>query len=378
MKDKMTKAIHEIEQIKNKERSQYNKREVKINTDLNILDKWSSGEKQICEINHFSKNNIIKSELIKSRELYEHAFKTMAYSVSREQGENYKKEMKSMMEAYRYGVEAIQEKINNEKLNNKTSDIYDRRIEVINSIMEAQKNSYYDIQKNAAIAISEAKRVVDVQKNAMKTFSKINLDAINKPDDFLVEARKNAANKLNEYLIDGDIDANKFKLINNAKNASNKIIKEAMVNAEIKKASVKAINEINRALVSQKKAIKAMINLQKDTLNIREIAKKNIYNRTLDNKDNSPDPFLGGGDFVSRALLLELLDRLYSNEITIGEVVKELRVNCLKISQDEFGKITKTSRKTISDFENNAANISENKIKEIIKPFGLKLTLMPL
>lgn len=378
MKDKMTKAIREIEKIKNKERSEFHKFEEVINTEFNGINEWSRDANQDFMVNYNSKINSIKEELIKSRSLYEDAFKSVFLKVNRESNEKYKKEMKSMMEAYRIGFEAIQKKINNEHVGNEIISSYDRRMEMINSILEVQKDNYYKVQKNATIAIAEAKKVVDVQKNAMKIFSKMNLTAGNKSDDFLIEARRNAANKINEYLSDVEIGANKFKLINDAKNASNKMIKEAMINDEMKKESVKAVNEINRALASQKKAVKAMVDSQKDILNIKnKIAKKNISNRVIDGEINLGENFPGRNDLANEAFLLEALDRLYSNEISIGEVVKELRVNFLKISQDEFGKITNTSRKTISDFENNTGNISEKKIKNIIKPFGLKLTLMP-
>ncbi|WP_374445666.1 helix-turn-helix transcriptional regulator [Providencia sp.] len=63
--------------------------------------------------------------------------------------------------------------------------------------------------------------------------------------------------------------------------------------------------------------------------------------------------------------------------MSIGNTIKKLRVDILKINQEQFGKLVGISRKTISEIENDRGNLSADSLSAIMKPFNLRLTLLP-
>lgn len=75
--------------------------------------------------------------------------------------------------------------------------------------------------------------------------------------------------------------------------------------------------------------------------------------------------------------MLDILTALFLNKISIGNTIKKLRVNILKINQEQFGKLVGVSRKTISEIENDRGNLSADSLSAIMKPFNLRLTLLP-
>ncbi len=72
----------------------------------------------------------------------------------------------------------------------------------------------------------------------------------------------------------------------------------------------------------------------------------------------------------------EIVAQLTAGQLTQGQMLKKLRVEVLGFKQDEFAKIVKVSRKTLSDVENDKGNYSVNTINQIFRPFGLKLGLV--
>ncbi|WP_369309585.1 helix-turn-helix transcriptional regulator [Providencia rettgeri] len=75
--------------------------------------------------------------------------------------------------------------------------------------------------------------------------------------------------------------------------------------------------------------------------------------------------------------LLKVSRDLFLNNITIGNAIKKLRTNILKINQEQFAKLVGVSRKTISDIENNRGNLSIETLSAIARPFNLRLALLP-
>jgi len=68
---------------------------------------------------------------------------------------------------------------------------------------------------------------------------------------------------------------------------------------------------------------------------------------------------------------------LIKGEIKQGLALKTLRIKVLDLKQEQFSKIVKVSRRTISEVENDRGNYSCEVINKLFKPFGLKLGLIP-
>jgi len=75
--------------------------------------------------------------------------------------------------------------------------------------------------------------------------------------------------------------------------------------------------------------------------------------------------------------MLIALKRLYLGEISEGELLSYLRKDLLKVSQESYAKLVGVSRRTLSDIENNNANLSVKTLNQVFKPFGLKIGLLP-
>lgn len=71
----------------------------------------------------------------------------------------------------------------------------------------------------------------------------------------------------------------------------------------------------------------------------------------------------------------QVVEQFLNGELSQGELLKKLRIEVLGVKQDQFAKLVKVSRKTLSDVENNHGNYSVNTINQIFRPFGLALTL---
>ena len=71
----------------------------------------------------------------------------------------------------------------------------------------------------------------------------------------------------------------------------------------------------------------------------------------------------------------QVIEQFMEGELSQGKLLKKLRIEVLGIKQDEFAKLVKVSRKTISDIENDHGNYSVNTINQIFRPFGLVLKL---
>ncbi|MCU6665150.1 helix-turn-helix transcriptional regulator [Silvania hatchlandensis] len=65
-------------------------------------------------------------------------------------------------------------------------------------------------------------------------------------------------------------------------------------------------------------------------------------------------------------------------QISQGQALKKLRVDVLGLRQDEYARLVKVSRKTLSDVENDKGNYSTEVVNKIYKPFGLETGLVPV
>jgi len=74
----------------------------------------------------------------------------------------------------------------------------------------------------------------------------------------------------------------------------------------------------------------------------------------------------------------EIIELLFSGDLTQGDALKILRVQVLGVKQAQFAKMVKVSRKTLSDIENNKGNYSVQTLNQIFRPFGLKVGLVRL
>lgn len=78
-----------------------------------------------------------------------------------------------------------------------------------------------------------------------------------------------------------------------------------------------------------------------------------------------------------RALVDELLLALDRGEITLGKMLKQLRLQLTGMNQDDFAVLVGVSRRTLSEIERDLANPSMDTINRVLRPFALKLTLVP-
>lgn len=61
--------------------------------------------------------------------------------------------------------------------------------------------------------------------------------------------------------------------------------------------------------------------------------------------------------------------------LTQGQLLKKMRIEILGLTQIQFTKLAKVSRKTLSDIENDRGNYSIATVNQVFRPFQLQLTL---
>ncbi|WP_145520289.1 helix-turn-helix transcriptional regulator [Yersinia mollaretii] len=77
------------------------------------------------------------------------------------------------------------------------------------------------------------------------------------------------------------------------------------------------------------------------------------------------------------ALLLKLLSQFFSEQISTGELLRQLRKEMLNMTQDEFSSLVKISRRTLSDIETDKGSQTLSVLGRVFRPFGLKIGLLP-
>ncbi|MGM7448736.1 hypothetical protein ACP7H9_09480 [Idiomarina sp. ST20R2A10] len=83
-------------------------------------------------------------------------------------------------------------------------------------------------------------------------------------------------------------------------------------------------------------------------------------------------------DVEEREALIERIAlQLLQGEISQGQALQEFRKKITAMNQSDYAELTKTSRKTVSEVENDLGNYSSDVINRLFKPFGLKVGLVP-
>ena len=77
------------------------------------------------------------------------------------------------------------------------------------------------------------------------------------------------------------------------------------------------------------------------------------------------------------ALIERIALQLLQGEISQGQALQEFRKKITAMNQSDYAELTKTSRKTVSEVENDLGNYSSDVINRLFKPFGLKVGLVP-
>lgn len=77
------------------------------------------------------------------------------------------------------------------------------------------------------------------------------------------------------------------------------------------------------------------------------------------------------------ALLLDLLEQLFREEITEGALLRTLRKEVLGMSQARFAELASVSRRSLSDIETDKGSPSLSLLNRIFRPFGLHVGLLP-
>ncbi|WGI25405.1 helix-turn-helix domain-containing protein [Halomonas alkaliantarctica] len=77
------------------------------------------------------------------------------------------------------------------------------------------------------------------------------------------------------------------------------------------------------------------------------------------------------------ALLMELLTRLLREEISSGQVLRQLRRDVLGMSQTQYAELVGISRRSLSDLEADKASPTLALLNQVLRPLGLQTGLVP-
>ncbi|MFC0268049.1 helix-turn-helix transcriptional regulator [Kushneria aurantia] len=76
-------------------------------------------------------------------------------------------------------------------------------------------------------------------------------------------------------------------------------------------------------------------------------------------------------------LLFELLDQLFDEQITPGQLLKRLRREVLSMNQTEYAALASISRRTLSAIETDRNQHTLDTFNRAFRPFGLSIGLLP-
>ncbi|MBT0587846.1 helix-turn-helix domain-containing protein [Alteromonas oceanisediminis] len=76
-------------------------------------------------------------------------------------------------------------------------------------------------------------------------------------------------------------------------------------------------------------------------------------------------------------ILFEAIADLLRGSRTRGEILRDLRKNVLKMNQQDFCKLSRISRRSLTDLENDYGGLNEETVNKAFEIFGLKLGLVP-
>ena len=85
-------------------------------------------------------------------------------------------------------------------------------------------------------------------------------------------------------------------------------------------------------------------------------------------------PLSAAERIAAREALMESLDR---GDITIGQAIRKMRLEWTGLSQGQFGKPVGVSANTLSAIERDADNANTQTLRQILRRFGMVLTIRP-
>ncbi|MCC5902116.1 MAG: helix-turn-helix domain-containing protein [Halomonas sp.] len=77
------------------------------------------------------------------------------------------------------------------------------------------------------------------------------------------------------------------------------------------------------------------------------------------------------------ALLVQLLAKLLRDEVSSGQVLRQLRREVLGISQTQYAELVGISRRSLSDLEADKASPTLALLNQVFRPLGLRTGLVP-
>ncbi len=77
------------------------------------------------------------------------------------------------------------------------------------------------------------------------------------------------------------------------------------------------------------------------------------------------------------AALVALLQRLYADELTTGQLLRALRRDVLGLSQTRYAELVGISRRSLSDLEGDKGNATLEVMDRVFRPLGLEVGLLP-
>ncbi|WP_290786487.1 helix-turn-helix domain-containing protein [Halomonas sp.] len=77
------------------------------------------------------------------------------------------------------------------------------------------------------------------------------------------------------------------------------------------------------------------------------------------------------------AVLVALLQRLYADELTTGQLLRALRRDVLGLSQTRYAELVGISRRSLSDLEGDKGNATLEVMDRVFRPLGLEVGLLP-
>ncbi|AQU84435.1 MULTISPECIES: helix-turn-helix domain-containing protein [unclassified Halomonas] len=77
------------------------------------------------------------------------------------------------------------------------------------------------------------------------------------------------------------------------------------------------------------------------------------------------------------ALLVQLLAKLLRDEVSSGQVLRQLRREVLGISQTQYAELVGMSRRSLSDLEADKASPTLALLNQVFRPLGLQTGLVP-
>lgn len=97
------------------------------------------------------------------------------------------------------------------------------------------------------------------------------------------------------------------------------------------------------------------------------------------------DAKIGGMGFVMKnmkpverqAFMLTLMGQLLAGDITEGQLLRTVRKQVLGLSQEQYAKLAKISRRSLSDLELGRGSPTVSLLNAVFRPLGLKVGLLP-